>query len=258
MNSSSPFLRRIEENYGKTWFTIMDFKGATKLFADPEFDGDPVQIYEPEPDDPPIPPDDDSPIEVDPLPPGSRPKYYVANVSVRIIREQTLFMGADGRLSTESVKDFTRKTVRGKYALFDDFLNTWSQAEQKRAIVRELEEQGIPFEALESVVGRDYDAFDLICHVAYDAPPLTRKERADNVRKRNYFTRYSDKAKTVLEALLDKFADQGLDAVESQDALKIVPFPQMGTPVELIQAFGGRAQFQAAVRDLKTKLYASA
>ena len=251
---------RIEENYGKTWFTIMDFKGATKLFADPEFDGDPVQIYEPEPDDPPTPPDDgDGPdIIVDPPPPGTRPKYHVANVSARIIREQTLFIGGDGRLSTESVKDFTRKTVLGKYALMDDFLNTWSQADQKQAIVRQLEEQGIPFEALETVVGRDYDAFDLICHVAYDQPPLTRGERAANVRKRNYFARYGDKAKAVLEALLDKFADQGLDAMESQDALKVVPFPQMGTPVELIQAFGGRAQFQAAMRDLKAKLYESA
>lgn len=134
---------RIEEGYGKTWFTIMDFKGATRLFADPDFDGEPVQIYEPEPDDPPTPPEDrdEPPSEVDP-PPDGRPKYHVANVPARIVREQTLFMGGDGKLSTESVKDFTRKTVRGKYALFDDFLNTWSQAEQKREIVRELEEQG--------------------------------------------------------------------------------------------------------------------
>jgi type I restriction enzyme, R subunit len=251
---------RILEDYGKTWFTIMDFKGATRLFADPDFDGEPVQIYEPDPDDPPTPPggDDDGGIIDDPPPPGSRPKYHVDKVPVKIVRERTQFLGADGQLSTESVKDYTRKTVRKKFALFDDFLNTWSKAEQKRAIVHELEELGVPLEALEDAVGHDYDPFDLICHVAYDQPPLTRKERADRVRKRNYFARYGDKARSVMEALLAKYADQGIESVEAPDALKITPFPQIGTPVEIIHAFGGRKKFLAAIRDLESQLYATA
>lgn len=111
---------------------------------------------------------------------------------------------------------------------------------------------------LEDIVGCGYDPFDLICHVAYDEPPLTRKERAARVRKKNYFTRYGDKARSVMEALLDKYADQGIEAVESPDAFKIVPFPEMGTPVEIVMAFGGRNQFQSAMRDLKTQLYQTA
>ena len=142
--------------------------------------------------------------------------------------------------------------------LFDDFLNTWSKAEQKRVIIHELEEQGLPLDALEEIVGRDYDPFDLICHVAYDQPPLTRKERAQQVRKRNYFGRFGDKARAVMEALLDKYADQGIEAIEDADALKIVPFKAIGTPVEIIKAFGGRNQFQAALRDLENQIYRAA
>jgi type I restriction enzyme R subunit len=246
---------RIQEEYGKTWFTIMDFKRATLLFADPNFDGDPVQIYEPKPTDPPEPPDPSLP-PMPPLPPGlPRDKYRVDNVPVKVLRETVQFVGADGSVVTESIKDYSRKTVRKKFALFDDFLNTWSKAEQKNAILRELEEQGLPLDALAESVGRDYDPFDLICHVAYDEPPLTRKERAAQVRKRNYFTRYGKQARLVMEALLDKYADQGIEAVESPDALKIIPFPQIGTPVEIVMAFGGRNQFQSAMRDLKNQLY---
>lgn len=247
---------RILEEYNKSWFTIMDFKRATQLFADPQFDGDPVQIYEPKPDSPPEPPEL-PPGPDDPQPGPPRDKFHVSNVPVKVIRETVQYVGGDGTIVTESVKDYTRKTVRKKFALFDDFLNTWSKAEQKRAIIRELEEQGLQLEALEDIVGRDYDPFDLICHIAYDEPALTRKERASRVRKKNYFTRYGNKARVVMEALLDKYADQGIEAVESPDALKIIPFPTIGTPVEIIQAFGGRNQFQSAMRDLKNQLYAS-
>jgi type I restriction enzyme R subunit len=250
---------RILEEYQKTWFTIMDFKGATRLFLDPDFDGDPIQIYEPKPKDPPQPPgppDDD--VIIDPPPPGSRPKFHVADVPVSVLRERTQFLGADGQLNTESVKDYTRKTVRKKFALFDDFLNTWSKAEQKRVIIHELEEQGVPLGALEEIVGHDFDVFDLICHVAYDEPPLTRKERAAHVRKENYFTRYGDKVREVMDALLDKYADQGIEAIESPDAFKVSPFTRMGTSVEIIQAFGGRKQFVSALRDLKNHLYFAA
>jgi type I restriction enzyme R subunit len=250
---------RILEEYNKTWFTIMDFKGATNLFLDPDFDGEPVQIYEPQPDEPPIPDDPDGPNGIFPDPSGpGRVKYHVANVSAKIILERTQFIGGDGRLTTESVKDFTRKTVCKKYALVDDFLNTWSKAAQKRAIVRELEEQGIDLNELEAAVGRDYDPFDLVCHVAYDQPPLTRQERAENVRKRDYFKRYGDKTRAVMEAILNQYSNQGLEAIESPEALKVFPFTQIGTPVEIIKAFGGRNQFQAALRDLEDQIYRAA
>jgi len=250
---------RILEEYNKSWFTIMDFKGATRLFLDPDFDGEPVQIYEPEPDDPPTPEDPDVPVIVDPPPPGpGRDKYHVANVSAKILRERTQFIGGDGQLVTESVKDFTRKTMLKKYALMDEFLNTWSKAAQKKAIVRELEEQGIPWDMLQAAVGRDYDPFDLVCHVAYNQPPLTRKERADNVRKRNYFSRYGEATRAVMEAVLNQYSNQGLEAIESNDALKVAPFTEIGTPVEIIQAFGGRPKFQAALRDLEQQIYNAA
>jgi len=197
----------------------MDFKGATSLFADPDFDGEPVQIYNPEPTEPPVPPDPEGQDpDPGPPPPGTGPtKYHVDRVPVRVIRERVQYVGADGQLITESVKDYTRTQVRKQYALIDDFINHWSAAEQKRVIVHELEQKGIPFEALESTVGRDYDPFDLILHVAYDQPPLTRKERAERVRKRNYFGKYSGKAREVMELLLDKYADHGITALEDPD-----------------------------------------
>jgi type I restriction enzyme, R subunit len=247
---------RILDVYDKTWFTIMDFKGATTLFSDPDFDGDPVQIYEPDPGEPPEPPDPDGdPDPLPPEPPVGPPKYHVATVPVKVIRERVQYMGGEGQLITESVKDYTRTQVRKQYALMDEFINQWSNAEKKCAIVHQLEQQGLPLDALQQAVGRDYDPFDLILHVAYDQPPLTRKERADGVRKDNYFNRYSGKARAVIEALLDKYADAGIEAVESPDVLKVIPFPQIATPVEIVTAFGGRAQFQAAMRDLKNHLY---
>lgn len=253
---------RILQDYGKMWFTIMDFKGATSLFADPDFDGDPVQIYNPDPGEPPTPPDPEDPGPDPgpfPEPPGpGRTKYHPQNVSVKVIRERVQYIGADGQLMTESIKDYTRTQVRKQYALMDDFINRWSAAEQKHAIVQELEQKGIPFDALESAVGRDYDPFDLILHVAYDTPPLTRKERADRVRRKDYFTRYGPQARAVMEALLDKYADQGLDSLESPDALKVIPFTSMGTPVEIIKSFGGRKQYLAALRDLESQLYQTA
>jgi type I restriction enzyme, R subunit len=250
---------RILDTYGKTWFTIMDFKGATALFSDPDFDGDPVQIYEPDPGEPPEPSEPEGdPDQPPPDPSPGRPKYHVDNVPVKVLRERVQYMGGDGRLITESVKDYTRTQVRKKYALMDEFINQWSSAEKKCAIIHQLEQQGIPLEALEQAVGRDYDPFDLILHVAYDQPPLTRKERADRIRKTNYFARYGAQARAIMEALLDKYADQGLESLESPDVLKVIPFPQLGTPVELIGAFGNRKQYTAALRDLEAKLYHTA
>ena len=264
---------RINEDYGKFFFTIMDFRQATALFADPDFDGDPVQIYEPGPDEPPVPPDDiidsgqDYPpdnVLVDPpwveeAPPGpGRTKYYVNNVEVRVATERVQYLDEHGKLITESLKDYSRKTVRKCYASLDAFLVVWNDAEKKQAVLEELATQGVFLDELAEQVGRDYDAFDLICHLAFDAPPLTRKERAEKVKKRNVFAKYGAKSRAVLDALLQKYADSGLKSVESLEILKVDPLSAFGTPIEIIAAFGGKPAYLAAIRSLASELYSTA
>jgi type I restriction enzyme R subunit len=248
---------RINEDFNKFWFTIMDFKKATELFADPDFDGPPIQIYEPGPTDP-VEPPEDGPIVVDPPPPeppDGRIKYVVDKVEVMVLRERVQYFDKDGKPITESLKDYTRKAVRKNFATLDAFLDHWSNAQQKRAIVEEMAERGVFFDALADEVGIAYDPFDLVCHVAFDQPPLTRRERAANVRKRNYFTKYGEQARQVLDALLDKYADVGLEPVESMEVLKVQPFNRLGTPVEIVRAFGGREKYLQAVRELESELY---
>jgi len=262
---------RINEDYDKYFFTIMDFKKATELFADPDFDGDPVQVYEPGPKDDPVPPpntEDDSIIDnEDDWQPGDdggngegekREKYVVNGIEVNIIAERVQYMGPDGKLITESIKDFTRKTIQKDYATMDEFLRSWKAAERKMAIIEALEEHGIPLTMVAEEVGRDYAPFDVVCHVAYDQPPLTRKERAENVKKRNYFAKYSEKARAVLEALLDKYADGGLENLEDTTVLRIDPFNKLGTPIELINEFGSKEKFEKAIHEMEAELYKSA
>jgi len=262
---------RINEDYNKFFFTIMDFRRATALFADPAFDGDPVQIYEPGPGESPIPPDetpaDPSPGNLSPEPPfpldtgtgndGPQPRtrYYVDNVPVSVVMERVQYLDEYGKLITESLTDYTRKTVQKKYASLDVFLTTWNVAEKKQIIIEELASQGIFIDELAEQVGRDYDPFDLVCHVAFDQPPLTRKERADRVKKRNVFGKYGDKARAVLEALLQKYADSGISSVESLEILKVDPLTTFGTPVEIIKLFGSRDGYLDAIRELETALY---
>jgi type I restriction enzyme R subunit len=263
---------RINEDYGKYFFTIIDFKKATELFADPAFDGDPVQIYEPGPDDPPVPPDDGGdtipPDDGDnggttiiddwPPPDTGHVKYVVDDVPVYVVAERVQYYGKDGKLITESLKDYTRHRIADRYASLDDFLQHWSDGDQKQAILHELEEQGVLLGALADQVGRDYDPFDLVCHVAFGRPPLTRRERAAQVRKRDYFTRYGDQARAVLDALLDKYADEGIESIEALDILRVQPFDRFGTPMEIIQTFGGKAQYLRALQDLEAQLYLAA
>lgn len=274
---------RINEDFDKYWFTILDFKKATELFADPSFDGDPVQIYEPGPGEPPLPPDeedgeaspddeftyptpDDSPTSpggiAEPLPGeegSSVRRYVVAGVEVKVVAERVQYFDANGKLITESLKDYTRNTVSREFASLDDFLRHWSKAEKKQAVIDELAQQGIFFEALADEVdkqsGKDFDPFDLLCHVAWDQPPLTRKERAEQVKKRHYFAKYGEQAQKVLEALLDKYADEGVAAIEETQILAIAPFNRLGTPIELVRAFGGKTQYQQAVNELERELY---
>ena len=255
---------RIDEDYGKLSFAIMDFRRATELFADPGFDGYPVQIYEPPPDGPVVPPDDDDGPGGDGPGPGPGPggdgpgrtKYYVNDVDVGVMAIREQYMDPKtGKLITESFKVYTRKTILAEFDSLDAFLKRWNQTDRKTAVLAELEEQGVLFEELHQAVGSDYDAFDLVCHVAFDQPPLTRKERAENVRKRDCFTKYGDKARAVLEALLDKYADHGIADLESMDVLRVAPVSQLGTPIELVRAFGGKKGFLVAVGELENMLY---
>jgi type I restriction enzyme R subunit len=260
---------RIREEYDKYFFTIMDFKKATELFADPDFDGDPVQIYEPREGEPPVPPENDGGqeqppgpgpgIPPQPLPPsgGKRIKYVIDDVPVSIVAERVQYYGTDGKLITESIRDYTRRSVLRQYRSLDVFLRAWSQAEQKSAIIAELEARGVLLDALSEEVGRTLDPFDLVCHVAWGQPPRTRRERADNVRKRDYFTKYSDTAREVLNALLDKYADEGIVPIEDFTVLNVQPITEIGTPLEIINAFGGRDQYLQAIRELEQQLYAA-
>ncbi|WKZ64464.1 MAG: DEAD/DEAH box helicase family protein [Saprospiraceae bacterium] len=270
---------RINEEYGKTYFTIMDFRNVTNLFADPNFDGDPVMIKDVTEDDDISGTDDeetDEPIvdivdggdvefppEPPPItgggtitdPPNPREKIRVNGVEVKIVNERVQYLGADGRIITESLKDYTKKNVIEKYATLETFLNSWKNADKKKAIVEALEQQGIFFEALKEEIGKDFDPFDLICHVAYEAKPLTRKERANNVKKRNYFTKYGEKAQSVIKSLLDKYADDDLLTIESLDVLKLDPLNKLGSPLEIINAFGGKEKYIQALKELENELY---
>lgn len=249
---------RIEEEYNKYFFTIMDFKKATELFRDPDFDGEPVVIYEPDDDDDPVPPDPDgSDDEGDDDEDGDGTKKYVFNgVPVKIIAERIEYYGPDGNLITESYRDFTRKQIKSEFASLDEFLRRWNTARKKQAIIELLEEHGIILENLAEQVGKDYGDFDLICHIAYDQPPLTRKERVNNVKKRNYFTRYGEQARVVLNALLDKYAEEGISSLENAKVLKLKPFSDMGTPMEIINnVFGGKTEYENAIEELEQELY---
>jgi Type I site-specific restriction-modification system, R (restriction) subunit and related helicases len=249
---------RIHEDAGKLWFTIMDFKKVTELFADPDWDGEPVVIYEPGPGDSPIPPEGGSDEEGEILEPPEHDatRYIVSGVDVSVIAERVQYIGNDGKLITESLRDYTRHTVQAQYASLDDFLGHWTAADRKEAVIEELKEQGVLLEALRDQVDPDLDAFDLICHVVYDRPPLTRRERADAVKKRDVFTKYGVEARAVLNGLLDKYADGGLVDVQDVAVLRVQPLSDLGTPVELVQRFGGRDAYLAAVHDLESALYA--
>lgn len=281
---------RINDDYKKHWFTIMDFKKATELFADPAFDGDPVKVYVPKGGEDIVPPDEveggtgDEPGDYDSIEPEGgwdtddtggpgeggdgggtgptpREKFVVDDVEVTVIAERIQYLGPDGKLITESLRDYSKKKLTEQFASLDDFLRRWSDSERKQAVIDELAEQGIPWEALaeevERKTGKQAGPFDLVCHVAYGQPPLSRKERAENVKKRNYFARYEGQARQVLETLLDKYADAGIEEVEDIKVLQLDPFRQLGTVPELVGAFGGKQGYQQAIHELETALYSS-
>jgi type I restriction enzyme R subunit len=271
---------RIREDYGKTFFTIIDFRKVTNLFADPTFDGDPVQIYTPKPDEPITPPEDtavtdeisntddggktiyDPPNTIDTTGTGfvnDKPrKYMVRGVPVTVIHERVQLIDANGKLITESLKDYSRASAIREYQSLDNFLTLWNSTERKQALIEEMLGKGIFLQELEQEIGKKLDPFDLVCHIAFDKPYLTRKQRAEMVKKGNYFDKYGEKAKEVIFELLDKYADQGIEAVEEISVLGVKPFPEYGTPSEIINDyFGGRDQYLSALADMEKYLYTS-
>ncbi|KLV09234.1 DEAD/DEAH box helicase [Photobacterium aquae] len=287
---------RIDDRFDKLWFSILDFKKATELFADERFDGVPEQVKETKPEDfensdemdeivdggdgnegdspfgdddidsttivtPPPPP---PPSGGDTVPPsgGDEPiqkevkKFHVSGVTVTKVAERVQYYDSDGKLVTESFKDYTRKAMAKQFTSMDDFTRKWNDADRKQAIIDELAEQGIIWEALEQEIGKEMDPFDMICHVVYDQPPLTRKERAENVKKRNYFTKYGDVAQAVLSNLLEKYADEGVSEIENLTVLKVAPFNELGRPLEIIKkGFGDKNAYLKAVNELEAAIY---
>ncbi|WP_037306083.1 EcoAI/FtnUII family type I restriction enzme subunit R [Acetivibrio saccincola] len=268
---------RIREDYGKQYFTIIDFRGVTKLFADPDFDGDPVSVKTTKGD---IPtedeeegiggvgkPDEDYNTEdgnEGDIPPEiidggnineTPAKYYVDDVPVKVIHERVYYYDKNGKLITESLVSYTRKNIKNEFKTLDEFLRKWNEADRKEAIIKELEERGVFFEELKDEVGKDLDPFDLICHIAFDMPPLTRRERANNVKKRNYFTKYGESAREVLEALLEKYADEGIENLENLEILKVPDFKKFGSPIEIVKRFGGKKKYLEAIKELQKEIY---
>ena len=270
---------RINEDFHKLYFNILDFRNATDLFADKNFDGDPIRVKpvseetdltdivdEEEENDIPIideesgeeiiidPPEPEPPFPPQP-PPPPRKKVYVNGVDVSVLISRELYFDQHGKPITVSLKDYSKEIIKGQFATLDDFLNSWNSADKKEAIIKELEEHGVLVDALKNAVNRDVDIFDLICHVAYDQPPMTRKERANNVKKRNYFTKYGEQARKVLESLLDKYTDEGVTNIENMEVLRVQPFSEYGSPIEIIKQFGSKAKYIEAIKELELELY---
>lgn len=268
---------RINEEFGKTHFTILDFRKVTELFADPDFDGEPVQIKEicqgedlPEDVLEGDVVDDSEVVEIENEGTFEQPKIldggeieeekggkiFVDGVPVSLAYKRTQYLNAEGKLITESLNDYSRRKILKEYASLDDFLNKWDKHKQKYYIIEELEKEGVYLDELQSQVGQEVDPFDLILHVAFDQKKLkTRKERAERVRKSNYFAKYSDKARRVLEALLDKYADEGLKHIEELRILTISPLSGFGSPIEIVGEFGGREGYVEAVEGLEREIY---
>ena len=271
---------RINEEFGKTFFTILDFRNVTDLFADQGFDGPPLRVKEfGEDDDYELPEEElgesgaiigeeGEEIIFEPPPPPiieggditseHRPKYYVNGVSVGVLNERIQYMDGNGKLITGSLKDYTRQKVREQYQSLDGFLNKWHSTDKKQAIIDEFTEQGIVLENLKEAIGKEMDIFDMICYTAFDQPPLTRAERAKQVKKRDVFSQYGEQVRKVLEALLDKYADEGIENIEDIKVLKVNPFDQFGTPTEIIKLFGGKQQYLQALTQLEDALYQAA
>lgn len=254
---------RLREKEGKTHFVVMDFRAVTRLFADPDWDG-PVEIAEGF--DPNGHPGTKNPrgegSDTDTLPandddPKPMPVVDAEGCSVRIINKTVSIYDTNGKLlRQESIVDYTKSNILGTYASLDNFIRQWSAEEKKESITELLRERGIDLEALKNDQGMaDVDDFDFICHIAFDKKPLTRKERANNVKKRDFLSKYSGVARSVLEALLDKYMNTGIYEIETPTVLKLAPFTQMGKPSRIVSQFGGLEAYQKAIRELENEIY---
>ena len=274
---------RLLEDYGKTYFTIMDFRNASRLFAEKDFDGNPEVVIDIGGDDPidPTgnPEDTDNPENDDGSGNGSEntgnsggsddgwgngddddkpKKYYVKDVKVEVLSERVQYVDKDGKLITESLIDYTRKNILGQYARLDAFLKKWNEAQKKQAIVDELREEGVLLDAVREETGQtDIDDFDLILHLAYDKAPLTRIERINNVKKRGYLYKYSELAQKVLGTLMDKYASDGLKEIEETKILQLTEFQQFGSPMKIVKEFGGKAAYEKAVKELEDEIFSA-
>ena len=277
---------RIREDFGKTFFAIIDFRNVTNLFADPSFDGEPVMIKELDGQKEITDKDMEEPEKVEDIfdgetgekidfneslePDGTYPKIieggtindedypkkvYVSGVDVTILNERIQYLDDNGKLITGSLKEYTKSKLIKQFRTLDEFLTIWNGAERKNAIIEELEENNIILDQLKEEVEKDLDIFDLICHVAWDKKPLTRKERVENVRKKDYFVKYEQKARNVLNSLLDKYAQEGIKNIEDLSILKISPINNFGTPIEIIDLFGGKNKYLKAIKEMKKYIY---
>ena len=247
---------RINEKFGKMYFTIFDFRNVTRLFHDPDFDGPISQDVDFDPTNPEAPVLE--PPEIEKPEKEKKRKYVLSGTPVTVARQVVQYLNKNGKLVTESLIDYARRNVVSQYASLDDFLTAWNEAERKEAIVEELQKRGVFFDELSEAVGKDLDPFDLILHLVFDKPPLTRKERAENVRKRNYFAKYGEKAAEILDALLTKYSDVGISELENVDVLSVDPISQYGTPIYIVNTiFGGISKYNEAIRELEKAIYAA-
>ena len=266
---------RIREDYNKTYFTIMDFRNASRLFSDPDFDGEPVSIKNVNPEDD-TPDDSDvntnasgvaeddekytfDPPTLKPIETGKRKgKLHVNGVDVSIYNEIVSYYDKGGKLVTESLKDFSKKSILNEYASLDDFLHKWNSTDRKQAILDELEQQGVLIDELRKDIGiDDIGDFDLILHIAYDKKPLTRYERVNNVIKKGYLYKYSEMAQNILKDLLEKYSDNNQLELTDTKILELKPFNEYGSPMDIVDVFGGKDKYIEVVKELENELYAS-
>ena len=254
---------RLREKEGKMSFTVMDFRNVTRLFADPDWDG-PIEIKEGFGEDkksnPPtlIDPPSIGPEPVDPPPKQPKPIVDVNGCNVIIINKTVSVYNTNGKLLTvENIIDYTKSNVLGTYASLDNFIRQWNNSDKKKTIKEEFENRGIDISAVKRDEGmEDFDDFDFICHIAFDAPLLTRKERAENVKKRDFLHKYNGVAKQVLESLLDKYMNEGIYDIEEATVLKLEPFKQLGSPSKIAKTyFGGSAGYKQALKELEEEIY---
>lgn len=243
---------RLRTDKGKWHLEILDFRNATAKFKDPKFDGDP-EPPQGKRGKPYTIPEEPSSVVSEP-----HVKYLVEGEKIAITTEIVSILGEDGKtMRTESITDFTRKQIRKRYATLNDFVKNWTEAERKKVIVDELKDYSVLVDAVreKNPALAHADIFDVICHVAFDQPPVTRRERANNVKKRNYFSKYEGKAREVLEALLDKYADYGILNLEDSDILDTAPFNKIGKPQKIVKLFGGLDKFEQALKELENEIY---